>query len=63
MDREKTTHLKLRMTTTMMNFSDMKRQGILGTLIGALWTWDISDMGMEFSWKSLMQDLTGSSHD
>lgn len=47
----------------MTNSLDMKKSEILDTLTEALWTQDISAMGMVYSCKSLMPDQTGNSND
>lgn len=47
----------------MTNSLDMKKLEILDTLTEALWTQDISAMGMVYSCKSLMLDPTGNSND
>lgn len=41
----------------------IRRLGISGILIEALWIWDILVMGMGFSWKNWMLGPTGSSLD
>lgn len=47
----------------MTNSLDMRKLEISDTLIEALWIWDTLDTEMVFSWKNLMLDPTGNSHD